>query len=156
MHFDVGSLTSFAFVLNGDWLGEMLKFMRNIDIQVFLRFGSFSPGFLDSSRSRLYQNCITVSRVVACPIAFILLCNLDRQRGVLKLIKTAQLQEFLAIFVLFSQFLEHVKESFTLELPEIVKVLHAVVCPMVFNFISYRDWQGQVLKIMENDHFNFL
>ena len=23
----------------------MLKFMRNIDIQVFLRFGSFSPGF---------------------------------------------------------------------------------------------------------------
>lgn len=97
-----------------------------------------------------------MSRVVACPIAFILLCNLDRQRGVLKLIKTAQLQEFLAIFVLFSQFLEHVKESFTLELPEIVKVLHAVVCPMVFNFISYRDWQGQVLKIMENDHFNFL
>ena len=35
----------FCFLLNGDRLGEMLKFMRNIDIQVFLRFGSFSPGF---------------------------------------------------------------------------------------------------------------
>ena len=32
-------------------------------------------------------------------------------------------------------------------------MLHAVVCPSVFILFYVRDWQGEVLKHMKNDHF---
>ena len=58
----------FCFLLNGDRLGEMLKFMRNIDIQVFLRFGSFLQVFGQFKKSLILElhKSVTCSCVPNC------------------------------------------------------------------------------------------
>ena len=33
-----------------------------------------------------------------------------------------------------------------------VRVLHAVACPIVLILFDDPDWQGAVLKLMKNDH----
>ena len=34
-----------------------------------------------------------------------------------------------------------------------IRVLHAVACPIVFLLFYDQVWQGEVLKRMKNDHF---
>ena len=62
---------------------------------------------------------------------------------------------FLIIFRQLGSFLRifgKAKELLILELHEVIKVLHAVACPMNFNLICDRGQQGRTLKPIQNDH----
>ena len=62
---------------------------------------------------------------------------------------------FLIIFRQLGSFLRIFgkgKELLILELHEMIKVLHAVVCPMDFNLICDRGQQGRTLKPVKNHH----
>ena len=62
---------------------------------------------------------------------------------------------FLIIFRQLGSFLRifgKTKELLILELHEVIKVLHAVACPMNFNLICDRGQQGRTLKPIKNDH----
>ena len=62
---------------------------------------------------------------------------------------------FLIIFRQLGSFLRiygKAKELLILELHEVIKVLHAVACPMNFNLICDRGQQGRTLKPIKNDH----
>ena len=52
----------------------------------------------------------------------------------------------------FPQVFTQFKECLGLQLHEIVRVVHEVVCPIVFNLIDDRYWQGVVLKLMKSCH----
>ena len=52
----------------------------------------------------------------------------------------------------FSQVFGQVKELLTLELHKIIKVLHKVVCSIVFILFFEQSWQGEVFKVMKTDH----
>ena len=45
------------------------------------------------------------------------------------------------------------KEWLILELHEIIRVSHFVECQIVFHLFYDRDWQGGMLKLMENVYF---
>ena len=66
---------------------------------------------------------IRVWHIFAYPGAFLLLCDLDRQAGVLKLVKKAQFLVFLVVYVLFPKFLARLGIDL-LELYETIRVLH--------------------------------
>ena len=51
---------------------------------------------------------------------------------------------FLAVLVLFPQVCGQVKEQLLLELHEMIRVSHAVACPMGFNLFCDRGQQGGV------------
>ena len=40
-----------------------------------------------------------------------------------------------------------------LELHEVIRVLHEVVCLIVFILFFEQGWQGSVFKVMKNDQF---
>ena len=52
----------------------------------------------------------------------------------------------------FPQVFRQFKECLVLQLHEIVRVVHKVVCPIVFSLIDDRYWQGVVLKLMKSYH----
>ena len=52
----------------------------------------------------------------------------------------------------FNQVFGQFKEELMLKLHK-KRVSHVVVCPIAFILFYDRDWQGGVLKLMENDYF---
>ena len=56
-------------------------------------------------------------------------------------------------FGLFPQVFRQVKEWPKLKSHEMIRVSHAVACPIVFILFSVRDCQGGVFKVMKNDDF---
>ena len=54
---------------------------------------------------------------------------------------------------LFSYVFRQVIEWLILQLHEMIRVLHAVLCPIVFVLFYDRHWQGRALKRMKMDHF---
>ena len=70
--------------------------------------------------------------------------------------RTYEKQSFFSIFSCFGLFtlvFEQVNEWPISKLHEIIRVLNAVACPIIFVLFDDPDWQGRVLKIMKNDHF---
>ena len=53
----------------------------------------------------------------------------------------------------FPQALWEVKECLVLQLHEVIRVLHVILCPIVFIFFYDWYWQGGVLKLLKNNHF---
>ena len=53
----------------------------------------------------------------------------------------------------FPQVFGQVKEKLILELHETIRVLLDVACRIAFLLFYQRSWQGEVMKVMENDHF---
>ena len=53
----------------------------------------------------------------------------------------------------FSQVAIKVKKWLILEVHEMIRVLHLVACPMVFNLLCDRVHQGGMLKLVKNDYF---
>ena len=74
---------------------------------------------------------IRVWHIFAYPGVFLLLCDLGRQAGVLKLVKKAQFLVFLVVCVLFPKFLARLGIDL-LELYETIRVLHLLAWPVVF------------------------
>ena len=78
---------------------------------------------------------IKVSHAVACPFAFLLFYEPRWQGGVFKIMKT---YHFLSVFSHLGHFpIAQVKQWLILGLYEMIKVPHAVVCPMEFNLLYY-------------------
>ena len=93
------------------------------------------------------HNLMKVSHAVACPIVFILFYDQSWQGGVFKFMKIDYFSSVFSPLGPFSQVFGKVKEWLILELHEMIRVLHTVVCPMGFNFLCDRAQQGGVLKL---------
>ena len=53
----------------------------------------------------------------------------------------------------FPQVFGQVNELLMLELDKIIRVSHVVACSIIFILFYERSWQGEVFKVMKNDHF---
>ena len=53
----------------------------------------------------------------------------------------------------FPQVFGQVKEFLKLGLHKIIRVSHVVACSIVFILFYEQSWQGEVFKVMKNDHF---
>ena len=73
-----------------------------------------------------------MSHVVECPIGFIFLCNLGWQDLCAKTYEKCSTLSIFNCFRPFSQVFVEVKECIISEMLEMIKVLHVVVCPMLF------------------------
>ena len=79
---------------------------------------------------------IRMSHTVEGPILFVFLCNLGLQGKVLKFMKNAQLaQSAFSRLGHFPQVCRQVKQLPILELHEMIRVPHVVVCPICFYFV---------------------
>ena len=108
------------------------------------------------------QEMIRVLHVVAYPIAFISFYVQDWQGGVFKVMKNDLIIIIIVIiiiiitrFSLLPQVFGQVSGQPILKLHEIIRMLHAVACPIAFILFDDRNWQGRVLKLMKNDHFQY-
>ena len=86
---------------DNDWLGEVLKLMKNYHILVFLVVWVLFPKFFKLELHKIKR----MSHVVAFPFAFILFYDRYLQEGVLKVMKHVQFLVFLVVWVLFPSFL---------------------------------------------------
>ena len=93
------------------------------------------------------HNLMKLSHVVACPIVFILFYDQSWQGGVFKFMKIDYFSSVFSALGHFSQVFGKVKEWLILELHEMIRVLHAVACPMGFNLLYDRAQQGGELKL---------
>ena len=140
------------------WQWGVYKVMKNDHFLKFLVVWIIFPKFLGKLRSSLYYNCVKwwVLHAHAFPIVSILFYVCDWQGGVLKVIRNDFKKSFYKYFYqlgLFPQVFSQVNEWPILELYEMIRVSHVVVCPVVFILFDDRCLQGGVLKIMKNDHF---
>ena len=95
---------------------------------------------------------IRVLHEVACPIVCVLCCDRYWQIGLLKLMKNYHIFIF-SRFCPFPQVLGQVNEWPILQLHAMIRLLHAVACPILFILFYEQDWQGGVFKVMKNDYF---
>ena len=56
-------------------------------------------------------------------------------------------------FSLFPQVFEQINEWPISKLHKMIRVLHVVVCLIIFILFHGRNWQGGVFKVMKNDYF---
>ena len=85
-----------------------------------------------------------ILHVVACPFVFILFYCRDWQGGVFKVMKNKHFFSIFIRFGLFPQVFGKVNECYILKLHEMIRVLHAVACPIAFILFDGRYWQGRV------------
>ena len=136
--------------------GGVFKVMKNI-VLVFLAVWVFLPTLLGKLRSDFYYNCIRKKEYdiwLACCMVFILLCRWGQQVEVLKLVKD---DLFFRISSHFWPFLKvFYQEWFILELHEMMRVPHAVACPVDFNLLCDRDQQGSSFSRLSLFFLQFL
>ena len=109
----------------------------------------FSPKIFRQVKERSIlksHETIRVSHAVACPIVFILFCVRDWQRGVFRVMKNNHLLIILAVWVISHAF-GQVREWLILELHGMIRVVHAVACPMDFNLFCDLGQHLGVLKM---------
>ena len=94
-----------------------------------------------------------LSLAVACPIIFILFYDRGWRGGVFIVIKIDHFLVFLAVWVFSPQVFRQVEEWPILELHEMIRVLHAIVCPFSLILFYGGNWQGGVLRVINNDYF---
>ena len=84
-----------------------------VNLKYFLRFGPFphvSAQVKEWVKLELHE-MMRVLHAAAWPFVFILLCDLNRQSGVLRLMKNAQFLVFLAVRVIFPKFLGRLRRG---------------------------------------------
>ena len=77
-----------------------------------------------------YPEMMKVSRLVACPMFFNLPCHLSRQTGLLKLTKKSLILSMFRRLGCFPQVFGQVEMWLIIELRKIIRVSHAVACPI--------------------------
>ena len=96
---------------------------------------------------------IKVLHMVACANVFIFFYGRDWNGRMFKVMKNDNFLNIFISFELFSQVFGQVNEWSILKLHKIIRVLHAVACPVVFALFDDLDWQERVLQSMKNEHF---
>ena len=120
---------------------------------IFSCFGLFRQVFGQVNLQPILERhkMIRVLHVCACPIVLILFYDLD-WHGVFKVMKKDHFQNIFNSFGLFPGVFRQLKECLTLQLHEMIRVLHEVACPIVCVLCCDRYWQIGVLKLMKNYH----
>ena len=90
---------------------------------------------------------------MSCPVFFNLFYEGSWQGGVLKVMKNNHFLVFLAVWGFFPQVFGQIKVWLMLELHEMIRLLHAVACSIVFSLFYEESWPGVVLQVMKNGHF---
>ena len=104
---------------DNDWLGEVLKLMKNYHILVFLVVWVLFPKFFKLELHKIKR----MSHVVAFPFAFILFYDRYLQEGVLKPVKSCHIFSIFSSFCPFPQDFGQVNDWSLLEVHELTRVL---------------------------------
>ena len=125
---------------------------------IFSIFGRFCPlpqvfGQVNDWSILEVHEMIRVLHMVACANVFIFFYGWDWNGRMFKFMKNDSFLNIFISFELFSQVFGQVNEWSILKLHGIIRVLHAVACPVVFALFDDPDWQERVLQIMKNEHF---